>query len=130
MITPLRVSLMFAGLLLAGCAQAPKTLYHWDGYQGQLYQYFKSGEGTDPQAQLTALQAQAQKAQAEAAVLPPGFRAHVGLLYLQLGNLDQARIRFEEEKAVFPESAPYMDFLLKKMTSAKASANPSGVKSK
>lgn len=125
-----RIGLALIALLLAGCVQAPKTLYHWNGYQGQLYEYFKSGEGTDPQAQLTALQSQEQKAQTEGAALPPGFRAHVGLLYLQLGNLDQARIRFEEEKNVFPESTPYMDFLLRKMAPAKASTAKQGESAK
>ncbi len=105
--------LVVAGLV--GCAQPTKTLYHWEGYQRQLYEHFKGGSGTDSQEQLRLLQAQAQKAQGAGAALPPGFRAHVGLLDLNLGRPDEAKQQFEAEKVAFPESAPYMDFLLRRM---------------
>ena len=31
-----------AGLVLAGCANAPKPLYHWEGYQRQVYQFLNA----------------------------------------------------------------------------------------
>lgn len=111
----LRLSAALAVVGLVGCAQPAKTLYHWEGYQRQLYEHFKGGTGTDSQEQLRLLQAQAEKAQGAGAALPPGFRAHVGLLDLNLGRLDEAKQQFEAEKAAFPESAPYMDFLLRRM---------------
>lgn len=100
---------------LSGCAPQSKSLYQWEGYQRQLYEYFK-GTDSDAQQQLRVLQAQAQKAQGAGAALPPGFRAHVGLLYLNLGRADEAQQQFESEKANFPESTPYMDFLLRRMS--------------
>lgn len=111
-----RVAAAVAIATLAGCAQPAKTLYHWEGYQKQLYEYFKGGDGSDPQEQLRNLQAQAEKAQGKGAALPPGFRAHVGLLDLNLGRPDEAKAQFEAEKAAFPESTPYMDFLLRRMS--------------
>lgn len=98
--------------LLAGCAQPARPLYHWEGYQRQVYEHLK-GEAAGPQAQLDVLQSQAEKARAAGAALPPGFRAHMGLLYMQLGRADEARQALLAEKTAFPESAPYMDFLLK-----------------
>jgi hypothetical protein len=98
--------------LLVGCAQAPKPLYQWDGYQRQIYDHFK-GDGSSPTEQLSVLQAQAEKSRAVGAALPPGFRAHMGLLYLQLGRAGEARQMLEAEKLAFPESTQYMDFLLK-----------------
>ncbi len=109
----LGVALAVAGLV--GCAQPAKTIYHWEGYQRQLYEHFKGGSGTGSQEQLRLLQAQAEKAQGAGAALPPGFRAHVGLLDLNLGRPDEAKQQFEAEKVAFPESAPYMDFLLRRM---------------
>ena len=45
--------------------------------------------------------------------VPPGYHAHLGLLYLSMGKDDQMVQEFRTEKALFPESASYMDFLLK-----------------
>jgi hypothetical protein len=103
-----------AGLGLAGCAAGPKPLYHWEGYQRQVYESFK-GDSTGPAEQLGVMQIQAEKARAAGAALPPGFRAHIALLQLRMGRYDEARRMIEEEKAAFPESAHYMDFVLKSM---------------
>lgn len=105
--------------LLAGCAQPARPLYHWEGYQRQVYQHLK-GEAANPQEQLRVLEAQAEKARAAGATLPPGFRAHMGLLYLQLGRADEAHQSLLAERAAFPESAPYMDFLLKGFAAPKS----------
>jgi hypothetical protein len=113
------VAALVVSAVLAGCAQAPKPMYQWEGFQGQLYQHFK-GDGSSPEEQLRVLEAQAQKARAGSAALPPGFRAHLAMIYLHLGRDDEARLQLEAEKASFPESAQYMDFLLKRMTPQKS----------
>lgn len=107
------------GAALTGCAQAPKSLYQWGGYQDQLYEHFK-GDRQSPAEQVRVLEAQAQKARAGGRALPPGFRAHLGMMHLRLGQEDRARQLFEAEKASFPEATPYMDFLLKRLTSARS----------
>jgi hypothetical protein len=104
---------------ITGCATPQQQLYHWDGYQRQIYEYMK-GDGVAPGEQLKALEVVAEKARAGNRALPPGFRAHVGLVKLQLGQELEARNHFEAEKAAFPESAPYMDFLLKSMQEKKS----------
>lgn len=99
---------------LVGCAAPPRPLYHWEGYQRQLYEHLK-GDGTTPTEQLGAMQAQAEKARAAGTALPPGFRAHLAMLQLRLGHPEEARALIEAEKAAFPESAKYMDFVLESM---------------
>ena len=103
------------GLLLAvglgGCATAPQSLYNWDQYQPQLYGYFQ-GEGNSVEQQITALEQNAQEAKGKGQVLPPGFHAHLGLLYARQGHPDKAASAFKTEKSLYPESAAYMDFLL------------------
>jgi hypothetical protein len=47
--------------------------------------------------------------------VPPGFHAHLGMLYSIAGKSDQMVAQFEDEKKLFPESATYMDFLLAKV---------------
>jgi hypothetical protein len=113
------VAAIAVGSVLAGCAPAPKRLYYWEGFQGQLYEYFKADK-SGPEEQLRILGAEVEKARARGAALPPGFRAHLAMLYLRLGRDGEAKQELEAEKANFPESAQYMDFLLKRMTAPKS----------
>ena len=116
---PLRLVVAVAmGGVLVGCAPAPKRLYHWEGFQDQLYEYFKA-DRSSPEEQLRILGAQVEKARARGAALPPGFRAHLAMLYLRLGRDGEAMQELEAEKASFPESTRYMEFLLKRMTAPK-----------
>ncbi len=103
---------------MTGCATPARPLYHWGDYQPQVYAYFK-GDGESPEAQQSKLEATAQQAQAKGEALPPGFNAHLGLLYLKAGQIDKARASFQTEEAQFPESKPYMDFLLNKFGQTK-----------
>ena len=104
--------LLIAVLLLSGCAQPKKSLYYWGNYQGQLYSHFK-GESS-PEEEIAVLEADADKAAAEDMALPPGFAAHLGLLYAEAGHPDKMAASLETEKQRFPESSTFMDFLLKK----------------
>ncbi|MCX7206660.1 MAG: DUF4810 domain-containing protein [Proteobacteria bacterium] len=102
---------LLASVLLAGCSTPPKTLYQWEGYQPQVYEYLK---GQGPEAQIGILEADLQKIHAKGNRPPPGYHAHLGLLYSSIGKLDLVEKEFQTEKELFPESATYMDFLLKK----------------
>ncbi|WP_220272742.1 DUF4810 domain-containing protein [Aquitalea aquatica] len=109
--TPRLALLVAACSLLAACAQAPKTLYQWEGYQPQVYEHFK---GQSPQQQITELEKGLERIAAKGNVPPPGYRAHLGMLYAETGRDDLALQQLQAEKAAFPESAVYIDFLLKK----------------
>ncbi|MFM9885249.1 MAG: DUF4810 domain-containing protein [Burkholderiales bacterium] len=114
------VGALIAAIAIAGCAQpGPRPLYHWEGFQRQLYEHFK-GDGSSPEEQLRVLEALAQKAAGSGTNLPPGFRGHLAMIYLRLGRFDDAKLQLESEKASFPESAAYMDFLLKRMAAPKS----------
>jgi hypothetical protein len=108
--SPIPAVLLAAGLALAGCAE--KTLYRWDEYQPQVADHFKGGS---PDAEIAVLEEGVQKAQATpggTSTLPPGYRAQLGYLYGLTGKTDLMLQQFAAEKAAFPESATYMDFLL------------------
>jgi hypothetical protein len=102
--------MLAASALLAGCS-SPQTLYQWEGYQPQVYEYFKSE--TPKEAQAEALEADLQKIRASGKPVPPGYHAHLALLYLSMGKDDQMVQQLRTEKTLFPESGTYMDFLLK-----------------
>ena len=98
--------------LLAGCA-AP-TLYTWGHYEDLIYASYSAPGKVSPEMQLEKLEQDYQKARAANKRMPPGWHAHLGYLYFQLGKLDQARQEFQTEKAEFPESTVLMDRLLTK----------------
>ncbi|SFG37356.1 hypothetical protein SAMN05518865_111128 [Duganella sp. CF458] len=95
---------------LVGCQHRQPTIYQWESYQPQVYQYFK---GESPEAQIAVLEKDLQKINAQGMIPPPGYHAHLGLLYSVTGKPEQMAAEFEAEKMLFPESAAYMDFLLK-----------------
>lgn len=101
-------------LLLSGCAvrQPAPPLYQWDGYQPQVYEYFKGK--TSPQEQIDVLEKSLQIIRAKGNTPPPGFHAHLGMLYASVGKDQQAQQELQAEEQLFPESSTYMDFLLKK----------------
>ncbi len=100
-------------LLLAGCATQPKPIYNWDKYQTTVYQYYQSDK-VSQEEQIASLKESIEKSRATNKLVPPGLHAQLGLLYANTGHTDQAFQEFNTEKTLFPESAAYMDFLLKK----------------
>lgn len=111
---------------LVGCAHQVPPLYMWETFPRQQYDILLR-EGASPDDQIRALEAHAAKARGANALLPPGFRAHLGMMYLSTGNVDQARQMWLAEKAAFPESAPYIDRLLERLAvpaKAEKSGNP------
>ena len=96
-------------VLLTGCVTQPRALYQWGSYEAEVYVHFK---GEAPEAQIQRLEAQLQVTASKDATPPPGLYATLGMLYAQVGRTDQSVAALEREKALFPESAPYMDRLL------------------
>lgn len=111
--TPLVLSLALSAILLAACGTPQKPLYQWNGYQAGLYEHFKTN-GAIAADQAVRLEEQLIKNKAAGEATPPGLHGHLALLYAKLGNDDAAVAHLEAERALFPESAGYVDFLLKK----------------
>jgi len=97
-------------VLLLGCSTP--TLYSWGHYEERVYASYLAPNTVSPETQVVELEQEYQKARAENKRMPPGFHAHLGYMYFQLGKLDQARRELETEKAEFPESAVFVDRLL------------------
>lgn len=100
-----------AGMVLSACHTAPKTMYQWGGYEPQVYQHFK---GESPDQQIAVLEKDLLAIGAAGNMAPPGYHAHLGMLYAMTGKDALVAPQFETEKKLFPESSAYMDFLLKK----------------
>lgn len=93
---------------LSACESSP-VLYSWQSYESQVYAYL-SGESRGEQIAL--LERDLAKIKAAGKAVPPGFYAHLGLLYMEAGDDAMAITCFTAEKTAFPEAASYMDFLL------------------
>lgn len=107
------ISLVF---LLASCA-TKKTIYHWGHYQDLLYDNYQTPGKATPEIQVLKLQEDIQMAKSKNKPLPPGFYAHLGYQYLQMGKVEESKRSFETEKQQFPESVVLMDRFLKKFNS-------------
>ena len=94
---------------LTGCAKQ-QSLYSWNSYPDQVYTYLK--QEASPEQQVLDMEAAIQKAHAAQRALPPGYYAHLGLMYMNSGRTDQAVQAWEQEKQLFPESIAYIDYLL------------------
>lgn len=109
----LTIGLQIASVvLLTGCATQQQPLYYWGDYQPQVYAHFTKDKG--PEEQIANLEAGLEKARASGKPPPPGYNAHLGILYAQGERQDQMIKYFEAEKTLYPESSAYIDFLLRK----------------
>ena len=93
-----------------GCAVRQPPIYQWGDYQKNLDVYFRGDTiGFDGQAQL--METDLVKIKSNGGSIPPGFSAHLALLYAKQGNLDKFAEYLESEKLKFPESSLYIQFL-------------------
>ena len=106
------VCLALFALLLAGCGNAggPRSLYYWNGtYSKALYTYLnEEGDATE---QISRLENLVQISTQKGYKVAPGLYAHLGLLYLNNGNLGVANANFDKEVQNFPESREYINFI-------------------
>lgn len=98
-------------LLLVSACKTTEPIYYHGTYNKAVYSYFK-GDQASLTEQIEVLQQIIEKAQAKGKKVAPGVHAHLGLLHFDNGNDAEGQHQFELEKALFPESTKYLDFLL------------------
>jgi len=107
--------------LLTGCQTAVKPLYYWGQYENTLYQTYKNPDKAGPAEQVARLKEDLTKAAAQNLQPNPGLHAQLGYALYQLGRTEEAKQEFAAEKALFPESAVFMDRMLAKLEGAQKS---------
>src|SRR6187402_230516 len=83
------LAVVAAFALLSGCVAQPRPMYTWGAYQNQVNAHFKNKDS--PEQQIVALQKSLPKAPA-VFVAPPGYHAHLGLLYGETGRMDEMQV--------------------------------------
>jgi len=109
---------VFAVLLMSGCANTTKPLYAWGQYEALIYQFHNEQDLVEPQAQIEILQRDIAKAQTKNMKVGPGIFAHLGMLYSSVGDVDKAKAALEQEQQLFPEAATFINGLLQRSQSA------------
>jgi hypothetical protein len=110
-----RVRLFFLVFLSAicffACTNVSGALYSYGDYENKVYAYL---QGESPAAQISALQDDLIKIEGKGKKAPPGYYAHLGMLYAEVGEHGLAISCFIVEKTRFPEAAVFMDYLLER----------------
>ncbi len=101
--------------ILTGCG-GTQSLYHWGHYEDLLHAMYTHPGKAEPPLQIEILSQDIDRAHASGQAVPPGVHAHLGYLLSLQGHMDAARREFETEKSLYPESARFMDQLMKGMT--------------
>lgn len=102
-----------AALVLAGC-QTQRPLYYWGNYETINYLAYAKPEKATLDEQRDRLEEDLTKAKGRNLAAHPGLHAQLGYVYFQLGRIDDSIREFAAEKALFPESAVFMDRMIEK----------------
>lgn len=101
-------------LLVGGCANTKKPVYHWGQYQDLVYKGFVTPAEATPDMQITQLETDIENAQSTGQKIPPGLYAHLALMYAANGDKPSALAAFEQEKTLFPESTVLIDGMIER----------------
>lgn len=114
----LALSVSLLGLtVLGGCSSNSERLYYHGDYSAAVYSYFRQDDVT-LEEQIETLNQIIEDAANNQMLVAPGVHAHLGMLYFETGSPNLGMQHFEAEKALFPESTQYIDFLIKQAQEA------------
>jgi len=110
-----KIIALVALAMLTGCETTPATTYYWGNYESLVYNMYKNpGEATADQ-QVEKLRKDIEAAASKGKPVPPGLFAHIGMLYASMGDAPQAKESLNQELALYPESAVFVDGLISRM---------------
>jgi hypothetical protein len=106
---------VLALLLATGCATTKQPHYQWGQYEQLVYEMYAKPGKAEPGVQVAKLSEDIERAQAEGRRVPPGVHAHLGYMYYIQGNEQGAYNEFAIERELFPESAVFIDGIVKRL---------------
>lgn len=111
----LAATLTAASFAAGGCVTPPSDQYHWGSYEACVGGLCRDPGGEHLQDEIRALSGDIEKARVQGLPVAPGVHAHLGYLYYLGGNYESAALEFTAEGELFPESAVFIDGILKRM---------------
>lgn len=99
-------------VLLSGCASS--HLYEWGDYDEWLYENYKSPKNDEElYTDLSALiEKYERRKNPGTKPMAPGLYAEYGFLLMRRGESERAIVYYNKEKALWPESAVFMDSMI------------------
>jgi hypothetical protein len=116
---PIKTAVVAVLLAAALGACQPATRFEWGSYEPSLYAYYKD---TAQRTQYRQALVSAIAAGTKSNKVAPGLHAELGYLYMEDGNFAEARVNFEREIVLFPESRLFLQGVIQRMSPAAASA--------
>ncbi|WP_324170873.1 DUF4810 domain-containing protein [Sulfurimonas sp.] len=109
------LTIVSIGFIISGCGQ-PKPLYTYGNYSSSYYESKKDVD-TDTALELQkSIEYAIENAnESRSGRVAPGMYANLGYIYLKGGKTDKAIENFNKEKSIYPESAHFMDRMIKKI---------------
>jgi len=104
------VNLLWLALVLGLVGCQSQSLYHWGGYEDAMYDYYKHPDRQDHF--IRVLQQTIVEGERERNV-PPSLYAELGFALLVRGDREQAIVYFQKEKNSWPESAYFMEIMIR-----------------
>lgn len=120
------LTVLFVGVAVTGCVNTPPDHYHWGHYEKLLLDMYNKPGAADSTLQIQQLNDDILTAESLGKPVAPGIYAHLGLMYAMQGQMAESLAAFDEEKARFPESIPFIDGMLKRLETEKERQNVSG----
>lgn len=110
--SPRLACLLLIPCLLAGCASP--SLYEWGNYDQWLYENYKNPKDDEElYVNLTALITRYEsRKNPSTKPMAPGLYAEYGFLLMRRGETARAIEYYTKEKALWPESAVFMDSMI------------------
>jgi len=103
-------------LFMSGCSSQPKPLYTYGDYSESYYQSKKELSADSALELQKAIEYSIENtADSRSRRVAPGMYANLGYIYLKGGKTDKAIESFNKEKLIYPESAHFMDRMIKKI---------------
>lgn len=105
---------LFSAILFTGCANRAPSMYYWGEYESLIYKMYVEAGTAEADVQIEKLTSDISLASTTGKKVPPGVYAHLGFMYVSKGDANRAIEAFNNEKALFPESAKFIDGMMKR----------------
>ena len=102
---------VLATAAMTGCGS---SIYRWSGYEGSIAGFYDHRDDDITAGHVKSLSSQVEKSQ-RAGRVPPGMLAHLAYFYYLNGDTTTAAEYLRAEKEAFPESAQFVDFILRQV---------------
>jgi hypothetical protein len=108
-------SAFLAIIALSGCS-SKEPLYYYGDYSEEYYNYKKNmSPETELELQKAIIDAIDDADDGSSDRVAPGLYANLGYIYLKQGKTKLAKENFMKEKSTYPESAHFINRLIKKI---------------